>query len=176
VLAGATTSSSSRVRQALTAGDVQAAAALLGHWWEIDGVVQSGDRRGRELGYPTANVALGEFLVPRLGIYAVRAAIDDSATWVDGVASVGVRPTFGGDKPVFEVHLFDFSGDLYGRALRVEFIERLRDEVKFPDAAALRRQMDADAAQAKAILAEPRNRHERHNRPPTQDHSSLRGA
>jgi riboflavin kinase / FMN adenylyltransferase len=156
--AGATAASSSRVRAALAAGDAQGAAALLGHWWEIDGPVEAGDRRGRELGFPTANVAMGEFVVPRLGIYAVRAAIDEAPDWRDGVASVGVRPTFGGGQPVFEVHLFDFDGDLYGRTLRVEFIERLRDEVKFPDAEALRRQMHADAAQAKSILAEPRNR------------------
>ena len=105
--------SSTRIREALRAGWASEAAELLGHPWEIEGVVELGDQRGRTIGFPTANVALGEHLRPRFGVYAVRALVD--GTWRDGVANLGRRPTFGKLQENFEVHLFDFSGDLYGQ-------------------------------------------------------------
>ncbi|MBM3507408.1 MAG: bifunctional riboflavin kinase/FAD synthetase [Alphaproteobacteria bacterium] len=146
---------SSRVRTLLSDGVPLAAAEILGDWWRVAGVVRRGNARGRRLGYPTANLRLGDMLRPRFGVYAVRVRIENEAPLRAGVASVGVRPTFDGDQPLFEAHLFDFSGDLYSRQLCVDVVEFLRPEMKFADVAALRRAMDEDAARARAILADP---------------------
>lgn len=143
--------SSTRVRRLLEAGDVANANRILGRPWEIVGIVEHGDKRGRELGYPTANVALTDFQVPKFGIYAVRCVIDGERH--DGVASLGIRPTFAGQTDVkLEVYLFDFSGDLYGRSLRVEFHCFLRPEAKFEGVEALKVQIAADVEAAKALL------------------------
>lgn len=149
--------SSTGVRDALRAGDPRAAARLLGRPFEIEGRVRRGDARGRLLGFPTANIWLGNYLRPALGVYAVRARIDepgirDSLT---GVANLGLRPTFGGAEPRLEVHLFDYAGDLYGRRLRVELVDFLRPERKFDGIEALKAQIATDAAAAKAALAKP---------------------
>jgi len=147
--------SSTRVREHLLAGRPLDAGRLLGRPWEIVGRVEHGDRRGHELGYPTANVALGEYLEPRLGIYAVKAGIDEGrdTVWRDGVAYVGRRPTVGGIELRLETHLFDYEGDLYGRQLRVALIEFLRGDERFETLAALRARMDIDADLARQVLA-----------------------
>ncbi len=147
--------SSTLAREHLQAGRPQAAAAILGRAWEIAGRVEHGEKLGRELGFPTANVALGDYLLPKLGIYAVKAAVDEDEhpAWIDGVASLGYRPTVGGDHVQFEVYLFDYSGDLYGRHLRVALLEFLRPELKFPRLDELKTQIAADATQARQFLA-----------------------
>lgn len=148
--------SSGGIRDLVRAGDVKSAAHALGRFWEIEARVEHGDARGRDLGFATANLRLAEHLNPAFGIYAVRAGIDAGrvTVWHDGVASFGLRPTFGGTEPLFEVHLFDFDADIYGRHLRVQLVGYLRGEEKFDDAAALVAQMEKDAAAARLILAE----------------------
>ena len=143
--------SSTRIREALRAGWVSEAADLLGHHWEIEGEVELGDQRGRTIGFPTANVALGEHLRPRFGVYAVRALVDGE--WRDAVANLGRRPTFGKLKENFEIHLFDFSGDLYGKVLRVALIEFIRPEMKFGGLDQLKAQIAADGEAARKLLA-----------------------
>ena len=147
--------SSTLVREHLQAGRPQAAAAILGRAWEIAGRVEHGEKLGRKLGFPTANITLGDFLLPKLGIYAVRVALDetDHPAWIDGVASLGYRPTVGGNAIQFEVYLFDYSGDLYGRHLRVAMLEFLRPELKFPGLDELKAQIAADCDQARHFLA-----------------------
>jgi riboflavin kinase/FMN adenylyltransferase len=129
---------------------------MLGHRHRIDGAVQHGEKRGRELGYPTANMALDGLHLPRFGVYAVRVQVlsGPQAGSYDGVASLGVRPMFGENTPNLEVHLFDFKGDLYGIHLSVALVDYLRGEEKFDTLAALIAQMDADSARARSILAD----------------------
>ena len=143
--------SSTRIREALRAGWPSEASELLGHHWEIEGPVEKGDQRGRTIGFPTANVALGEHLRPRYGVYAVRALV--GGTWRNGVANLGKRPTFGKLQENFEVHLFDFSDDIYGQVLRVQLIEFIRPEMKFAGLDALKAQIAADGQAARAILS-----------------------
>jgi riboflavin kinase/FMN adenylyltransferase len=144
--------SSTRIRQTLRAGMVREAAELLGHRWEIEGVVEQGDQRGRTIGFPTANVALGEHLRPRFGVYAVRALVD--GVWRDAVANLGKRPTVGKLQENFEVHVFDFAGDLYGKTLRVAFVDFIRPEMKFAGLDALKAQIAADGQTARQILTQ----------------------
>jgi riboflavin kinase/FMN adenylyltransferase len=143
--------SSSSIRAALADGRVVEAAELLGYPWFAAGTVIQGDRRGRELGFPTANIALDPHCGLKHGIYAVRAGIGGVIR--DGVASFGTRPTFDDGAPLLEVHLFDFSGDLYGAPIDVAFIGWIRPELKFDSAEALVRRMDDDARLARAALA-----------------------
>ncbi len=147
--------SSTKVRERLAAGDPLGAARILGRPWEIEGRVESGDKRGRLLGFPTANVAIGGYLQPALGVYAVKAGIDEGrgTRWLDGVANLGRRPTVGGTRVQLETHLFDFAGDLYGRHLRVALIDFIRPERKFDGLEALKAQIAADSAEARARLA-----------------------
>ncbi len=149
--------SSSRIRAAVTAGEVALACDLLGHPFTVDGRVVEGERRGHTLGYPTANLCppARRALWPAAGIYAVRAGWHDrlGPVWQDAVASLGWRPTFGGGDLRLEVHLFDREIDLYGRRLCCGFIERLRDEEKFATVKALKAQMALDCAAARAALA-----------------------
>ncbi len=142
--------SSSRIRSALQAGDPQAAARLLTRAFAIEGVVQHGEKRGRELGYPTANLSLGDYLRPRYGIYAVRGHLGGGAV-VAGVANLGLRPQF---DPIelLEPFFFDFRGDLYGQTISVELVSFIRAEAKFDSLPSLIAQMDADSAKAKAVL------------------------
>ena len=142
--------SSTRIREALRHGWAREAAGLLGHDWEIEGTVELGDQRGRTIGFPTANVALGEHLRPRFGVYAVRALVD--GTWHNGVANLGKRPTFGKLQENFEVHLFDFTGDLYGKVLRVALIDFIRAEMKFAGLDQLKAQIAADEQRARESL------------------------
>jgi riboflavin kinase/FMN adenylyltransferase len=144
--------SSSAVRDALEAGEARLANRLLGYRWFVQGEVRHGDKRGRELGFPTANLALGEDFGLKHGIYAVRAALP-SGEIRDAVASYGRRPTFDDGAPLLEVHLFDFQGDLYGAMLQVEFVDWIRGEERFASPEALTAQMHADAAAARRLLA-----------------------
>ena len=143
--------SSGRVREALVAGDTASATHMLSRPYAIEGVVQPGDRRGRELGYPTANLQLGDYQRPRYGIYAVRVTLDDGSEH-PGVASLGVRPTFDPPQELLEANLFDFDGDLYGRTIEVALRAFLRDERKFDSIDALVAQMGDDETQARRLL------------------------
>lgn len=146
--------SSTNIRKALSDGRPRDAAAMLGHWHRIEGPVVHGEKRGRELGYPTANMALTGLHVPRLGVYAVLVDVLDgnSAGSYHGVASLGVRPMFDGGDPNIETFLFDFAGDLYGADLSVALVEFLRPEQRFDGLEALIAQMGADSTRARAIL------------------------
>jgi riboflavin kinase/FMN adenylyltransferase len=143
--------SSSAIRAALARGDVGRANALLGYRWFVLGEVQHGDKRGRTLGYPTANIRLADCGLAH-GIYAVRARLADGRL-CDGVASYGRRPTFDDGAPLLEVNLFAFSGDLYGQDLSVEFVGFIRGEERFESAEALIARMDVDAEEARALIA-----------------------
>jgi riboflavin kinase/FMN adenylyltransferase len=153
--AGSEPYSSTQVREYLKAGNPTRAGLLLGHYWEIAGRVQHGDKRGRELGFPTANLRLGKVLRPAFGIYAVRAGIDRGAStdWYGGAANVGMRPMWRTEEPMVEVHLFDFEGDLYGKHLRVALVDYLRPELKFDSLEALTEQIAEDCRRARDNLA-----------------------
>jgi len=150
--------SSTHIRELLRAGRPREAGAQLGRFWEIDGRVMVGDRRGRTIGFPTANLGLGEYLRPAFGVYAVRVSGDGpddpfAGRTIDGVANIGLRPTVGTPEPRLEANLFDFDGDIYGRHLRVSLVEFIRPERKFSGLDALKAQISEDAARARAILA-----------------------
>ncbi len=143
--------SSSRIRALLAAGDFADAARLLGRRFTIGGHVVRGQQLGRKLGYPTANLRLGSRVAPIGGIFAVRVhGVGVEA--MPGVASLGIRPTVKGTEPLLEAHLFDFDGDLYGKRIEVEFVEKLRDEAKFDNLEAMVKQIDRDAHAARNIL------------------------
>ena len=143
--------SSSRIRDNLATGDMAEANALLGYRWFFESQVQHGDKRGRDLGYPTANLRMPEDCPLLQGIYSVKVKVGDD--WYGGVASYGRRPTFDNGAALFEVYLFDFKGDLYGKTLRVHVVSYLRGEAKFDSADALVTQMDQDSEEARAALA-----------------------
>ncbi len=143
--------SSSRIRAALKAGNPQEAARLLTRPWAIAGWVQHGDKVGRTVGYPTANLDMGAYLRPAYGIYAVRGRLADGRV-LQGAANLGVRPQFEPPKELLEPYFFDFSGDLYGQGLEVELVEYLRPEEKFDGLEALVAQMDRDCARAREVL------------------------
>ena len=144
--------SSSRIREALMAGDCATAARLLTRPFAIEGVVEHGDKRGRALGYPTANIGLGTYQRPRFGIYAVRGRLADGRM-LDGAANLGTRPMFDPPKELLEPFFFDFDGNLYGETVEVELISFIRDEMRFDDLGALQAQMAADCAEARRRLA-----------------------
>lgn len=144
--------SSSAVREALKAGDMARAAAILGRPFAIEGEVIHGDKRGRTIGVPTANVALGDYMRPAYGVYATRTRLPDGRV-IDGVANLGVRPMFEIETPLLEVWLFDFAEDLYGQTVETELIALLRGELNFDSLDALKVQIDADAEAARAVLA-----------------------
>ena len=147
--------SSTAIRQALMAGEPELAAELLGGPWVADGVVESGERNGRALGFPTANIQLGELIHPKHGVYAVRARIEGEQDWRGGVANFGRTPTTGLRDPLLETHIFDFSGDIYGKWLEVQLIAYLRPERKFDSLELMVEQMHRDATEARGILATP---------------------
>jgi riboflavin kinase/FMN adenylyltransferase len=145
--------SASRVRELLAAGEFAAAEPLLGRPFVIDGKVQRGNRLGRTLGYPTANIHLRERVSPVQGVFAVRVGLGEGECSWPGVASLGVRPTVNQvSQPLLEVHLFDFEGDLYGQRMAVEFVAKLRDEQKFDGLEPLKAQMALDARRARELL------------------------
>lgn len=142
--------SSTRIRAQLEEGNVEGAALALGRAFEIEGVVEEGDKRGRTLGFPTANIGLGDFLRPRFGVYAVEIQVGD--VWLRGAANIGTRPTVDGAVARLEVHLFDFSGDLYGQNLRVAMRHFLRPERPFASLEALKTQIAEDCRAACRLL------------------------
>ncbi len=142
--------SSTRIRRLVTEGRMDEAAALLGHEYYLDGIVAEGRKRGREIGFPTANLATSNELLPPHGVYATTMTIDGIVH--AGVTNVGMRPTFGETGTTIETHLLDFSGDLYGRTARLGFVLRLRDERKFDDVDSLRTQIDADRRRAERLF------------------------
>ena len=144
--------SSSAVREAVHAGDMERAKAILGRPFAIEGEVVHGDKRGRTIGVPTANIRLGDYMRPAYGVYATRTRLPDGRVF-DGVASLGLRPMYALDEPLLEVWLFDFDGDLYGQTVETELVAFLRGEEGFADLDALKRQIDLDAAAARAALA-----------------------
>lgn len=146
--------SSSRIRAAVAGGDVETAASLLGRPFDLDGEVIRGEARGKELGFPTANMAPDPSLVrPSRGVYACRARVEGS--WFKAAVNVGVNPTFGEGAPLrVEAYLLDFSGDLYGSVVRIEFLERLRDERRFDSVDALVQQMGRDVAATRRLLGD----------------------
>ena len=144
--------SSGRIREALMAGDTGTATHLLSRDFAIEGIVQRGDQRGRELGYATANLTLGDYQRPKYGIYAVRVTVDDGSEY-PGVASLGIRPTFQPPQELLEAHLFGFDGDLYDRKIEVALHAFIREEKKFDGVPALISHMREDEAQARKLLA-----------------------
>ena len=144
--------SSSLIREALKAGDPATATRLLTRPFAIEGMVVHGDKRGRELGWPTANVELGSYQRPAYGIYAVRVRLDDGSEH-DGVANIGVRPMFDPPKELLETVLFDWQGDLYGRTVEVALHHYLRPEMKFEGLEVLKTQMEKDGAEARRLLS-----------------------
>lgn len=152
---GEKTVSSTAIRQALTSGNPREAAAMLGHWHRIEGPVITGEQRGRELGYPTANMSIDGLHPPAFGVYAVLVDVLEGPFQgaYQGAASLGVRPMFGENKANLESYLFDFKGDLYGTHLSVALVEHLRGEEKYDSMEALVAQMEIDCARAREILA-----------------------
>ncbi len=145
--------SSTRIRQAIRDGNLEAAAGMLGRPYTVSGTVVRGAQLGRTLGFPTANLATGDCQLPPDGVWTVRVTSGAGQTW-DGVANLGLRPTLDGTTRRLEVHLFGFAGDLYGCKLEVRFEQFLRPEIKCPSLDALRRQIEADAKAARALLAQ----------------------
>ncbi|MDB5712646.1 MAG: bifunctional riboflavin kinase/FAD synthetase [Sphingomonadales bacterium] len=143
--------SSSRIRRSLAAGDCETATRLLTRPFAILNIVQHGDKVGRELGFPTANLDMADYLRPRYGIYAVRGRTADGRV-LDGVANLGIRPSFDPPKELLEPHFFDFDGDLYGAEIEVELIEFLRGEEKYDSMDALMAQITVDCETAKRVL------------------------
>ncbi|HTI31983.1 MAG TPA: bifunctional riboflavin kinase/FAD synthetase [Sphingomonas sp.] len=148
--------SSSRIREALKAGDCAPATRLLTRPFAIEGVVQHGDALGRTIGYPTANLPLEKYLRPRYGVYAVRVRLADGRV-IDAAANLGIRPQFDPPKELLEAYLFDFDEDLYGQVIEVSLIQHLRDEAKFDGIDALIDQMRRDCDEARRILSAPRH-------------------
>ena len=144
--------SSSRIRQALRDGDPQLAAQWLTRPFAIRGIVEHGDKRGRTIGYPTANLAIDSYLRPKYGIYAVTGRILATGQVLNGAANIGIRPQFEPPKELLEPYFFDFSGDLYGQEIEVAFHHFLRGEAKFDSLDALIEQMDKDCAEARRLL------------------------
>ena len=147
--------SSTRIRELLRAAKPALAAQLLGHAFEIEGQVTTGEQRGRTIGFPTANIVVDHGIQPCLGGYAIQAAIEGSGgmVWHDGIANLGYRPTFDGDTCLLETHIFDFSEDIYGKILRVSLVDYIRPEQKFDSIEALKNQIDSDCGLARELLA-----------------------
>ncbi len=154
--------SSTLVRTALKEGKPRKAAALLGHWWTVNGPILDGEKRGRRIGFPTANIEFHDSIVPRFGVYAVRARLEGAGdSLIDGVANIGVRPTFGGGKVLLEAHLFNLEGEHYGRHIRLHFVAGIREEKKFASLDDLKAQIARDCLTARELLDDPENAHDR---------------
>jgi riboflavin kinase/FMN adenylyltransferase len=144
--------SSERIREALRRGSVATAEELLGRHWQIRGEIVRGLQHGHEMGFPTANMALGEYLQPALGIYAGKARLENEEILRNAVVYIGQRPSIGLHGPLVETHLLDFSGDLYGKTMRVDLVDFIRPDQKFIDLEELKQQIHKDVARARAIL------------------------
>jgi riboflavin kinase/FMN adenylyltransferase len=142
--------SSSSIRNFLRAGDAKKAARFLGYFYYIEGQVTEGEKRGRQIGYPTANLDTDWDILPKTGVYATRACIDGNK--LDSITNIGYRPTFGSNKLLIETHIFDFNSDIYGKRLRLEFIERIRDEKRFESVDALTAEIRRDVEKVKDVL------------------------
>lgn len=142
--------SSTRIRNLLSNGSVEDVSSLLGRQYSISGIVRSGDKRGRQIGFPTANILPGRIFTPVNGVYAVKVKIRDEM--VDGVANIGVRPTFGGDRLQLEVHMFNWQEDIYNEHMETVFIKHIRNEQKFDGIEALKKQISEDCSQAQRML------------------------
>jgi riboflavin kinase/FMN adenylyltransferase len=165
--------SSTLVRKALQNGEARKAAALLGHWWSISGKVTQGDQRGRTIGFPTANIELGESLLPKLGVYAVRVGLEGTDRTFTGVANIGKRPTFDKRDVLVEVHLFNVNEDLYDQHLQIQLVAFLRPETKFDGLNSLKQQIAKDCKVAKIVLAEPENAADRLDTPSLDRYLTL---
>ncbi|PCI33436.1 MAG: riboflavin biosynthesis protein RibF [Alphaproteobacteria bacterium] len=164
--------SSTNIRDTLRTGDVRRCAERLGHWWHVEGHVLHGDKRGRTINFPTANLSMEGYIKPRTGVYAVRVMIASGpakGTW-DGVANVGKRPTFNKNDLVLEAHIFDFDHDIYELPIKVEFVDYIREEQKFDGLDALKQQIEKDCLTAKKILADPVNQQTYIPAPTLEDH------
>lgn len=146
--------SSTVIRTHLREGRPREATALLGRCWEIEGEVQRGDQRGRQIGFPTANVDPGVYVMPALGVYAVWVGIIDGeeTAWHRGIVNVGRRPTFDGEGITVEAHIFDFDQDIYGKIIRVAFVDFIRPEMKFDGIESIRAQIEKDCVEARSML------------------------
>ena len=144
--------SSTAIREALIAGAPEKAAEILGHDWIVDGLVEHGEKRGRTIGFPTANLHLGELIHPRHGVYAVRARLAGESDWRAGVANFGRTPTTGIRDPLLETFIFDFDQDIYGQQLEVALVRFLRPELKFDSLELMVSQMQLDVAETKSVL------------------------
>jgi len=136
----------------LQRGDAKKAARFLGYDFYIDGTVTEGEKRGRKIGFPTINLDTDWDILPKVGVYATRAYVDDER--FDSITNIGFRPTFGENKLLIETHLFDFSSDIYGKRVRVEFVERIRNEERFEGVDALVAQIKKDVEQVKGVLSD----------------------
>ncbi len=141
---------STRIRQSIARGDLGLASQLLGRVYSVSGTIVQGDGRGKQLGFPTANIDTGEQLCPPNGVYAIQAKLEEQ--WLNGVVNIGIRPTFNGTEFQVESHLFDFDGIVYGKTLEIFFIEKIRSERKFSTIHALRQQINRDIVAAGEIL------------------------
>lgn len=148
--------SSSQIRDAIQMGEVRKVRKILGRKYLIEGRVYGGDRRGKQIGYPTANVTTGRICLPARGVYAVQIEVDGKV--YDAVANLGTRPTFLGTELMLEVHIFDFNQDIYGKRVKVFFIEKIRNEKKFKNAQVLRQQIANDCEVAKSILEQEKGK------------------
>ena len=144
--------SATRIRGLIQGGHIAEANQLLGWPWEIRGIVQKGDQRGRELGYPTANVPLGETIHPSYGVYATWVQIEGEAQWHKAATNIGVRPMFEVSTALVEAHLLDYTGDLYGKNLRIQPIRKIRDEMKFSDLGGLVKKIEQDCEAVRILL------------------------
>jgi len=142
--------SSTAIRNLLKAGDARKAARFLGYNYYIEGEVTEGEKRGRQIGYPTANLSTDWEMLPKPGVYATRACLDDMK--LDSITNIGYRPTFGSSRLLIETHIFDFNADIYGKRLRIEFVERIRDEKRFESVDALVAEIRADVEKVTDIL------------------------
>ena len=143
--------SATRIRSAIQAGHIAEANVLLGWEWYIEGVVEHGNKRGREIGFPTANVQLGETVHPSYGIYATMVQIEGENIWRPAATNIGIRPMFAVETGLVEAHLLDYTGDLYGKTLRIRPIQKIRDEMKFESIEALVKEMNKDCADIRKI-------------------------
>ena len=149
--------SSTRVRQHLENGDVRGAADILGRTFAIEGRVAHGAKLGRSIGFPTANIHLGALMRPKRGVYAVRAILEGKDQIIEGVSSIGHRPTVNGIGDLLEVYLFDFDADIYGRRISIELIEFIREEAKYDSVEEMRKEIERDVEKALTILQSERN-------------------
>lgn len=166
------TYSSSSIRSIIEAGDVRKAAQRLGHWWHIEGKVRKGDQRGRTIDFPTANLFLDGYIEPKYGVYAVRVIIEEGkhkGVW-EAIANVGRRPTFDKQDVLLECHIFEFSHEIYERSIKVEFVDFIREEMKFNGLEALKSQIEKDCVIAKELLLKSENQQSYIPAPKLEDH------